>query len=613
LGVVLLGFISLKHLRVDLLPDLGYPKLSVVTEYLGASSGEVESLVTTHLEASLSPIPGLRRVSSVSREGVSLVTLEFHWGTDMNFALLHTKEKVEEARSLLPEDCPAPRLIELDPGAKPIVIAVLGVRPGERRTLAELRETAESLVKPRLEQLAGVSKVDVQGGGEREVAVVLDPSKLALYHIGYDQVAKAIQDWNQVVLGGTVKRDKVRYVVKVEGEIPRVEDLASIPVDTGGQAPLTIGDLGRARLAEKVRQGDIRFAGRSTVALMVYKESSSNTVQACAEVRKACAAMEREFPDLRFHTVSEEAGLILSAVANLKQSLIQGGFLAFLVLLIFFQNLRDPILVVLISPISILATFALMYFSGITLNIMSLGGLALGVGMFMDNAIVVIENMFRLERQGDPETAAIAGTRELMPALLGSTLTTMVIFLPVIYIYGISGRLFRDQSLTICYALTVALVVTVTLLPSLFHLLSAPNRAPLPAGEPEGAAGNRWLRVAHGLLALPFRLLGFVLTTTGGAVAWLAGRLRHGLDRALRRPLGFVCRGFNREYERFAAGYHRFLVRCLEQKSIAAWITLAMFAGALGFYLLLKKELLPPTSSDRFEVMVTTRAGQGYE
>jgi HAE1 family hydrophobic/amphiphilic exporter-1 len=610
-GVMMLGVISLRHLAIDLLPDLSFPKLAVLTEYAGAAPEEVEALITANLESLLAPVPGVKRVSSVSREGISLISLEFHWGTDMNFALLHTKEKVEEARSLLPGDCPLPRIIEMDPASKPIVIAV--AETASDGSLADLRENAELLIKPRLEQLDGVSRAEVQGGGEREVVVAVQPERLALFNIGYDEVAAAIRNWNQQVLGGTVRKDSIRFVVKVEGGIQEPGEIGKIPLRNQKSGQILIGDVAQVRFAEKIKQGEIRLDRRPAVALMIYKEAAGNTVATTAAVHKTFRQMEKEFPGLRLITVAEEAGLIVSAISNLKQALVQGGLLAFLVLLIFFQNWRDPILVAVVSPISVLATFVLMFFAGVNLNIMSLGGLALGIGIFMDNAIVVIENMYRFSFKEDPERSAVLATSELFPALLGSSLTTIVIFLPVIYIYGITGRLFRDQSLAISFALTAALIVTVTLLPTLFRVFSLrPGRA-APAPEAVDRSGSRILRRCHGILALPLRLAGFVLETISGFLRLATRRALKALRWLADRVLGFLYGAFNRGYESFARWYHAFLLRCLERKRIAAWIALAMLLGTVVLYLPLKKELLPQTRTARFEISADSDPGLGYE
>lgn len=614
-GVVLLGIISLRNLSIDLLPNLSFPKLSVLTEYAGASPEEIENLITANLESLFSPIPGVKRVSSVSREGISLVSLEFHWGTDMNFALLHTKEKVEEARSLLPSDCPPPRIIEMDPASKPIVIAVVETRrpAAGREGLADMRETAELLIKPRLEQLDGVSRVDVQGSGEREVVVSVLPEKLTLFNISYEEVAEAIRNWNQQVLGGTVKKDNVRFVVKVEGEIQEPAEIEKIPLRALAAGHVLIGDVARVRFAEKIKQGEIRLDRQPAIALMIYKEAAGNTVTATAQVEKTFRQLEREFPELQFITVTEESGLIVSAISNLKGALIQGGLLAFFVLLLFFQNWRDPILIAIVSPISVLATFIFMFFAGVNLNIMSLGGLALGIGEFMDISIVLIENMYRFSFQQDSERSAILATRELLPALLGSSLTTIVIFLPVIYIYGITGRLFRDQALTISFALTASFLVTITLLPTLFRVLSPQKKQSAKAAAVFDKSGGKILHWSHQALAWPLRIAGFVLETVFGFLYLAALKVKKIAVRVLDRGLGYVYRLFNRGYERFVQWDHKFLVRCLDHKMIAAWISLGMLAGIVLFYLPLKKELLPQTRTARFEISAGSDPSLGYE
>ncbi len=618
-GVVLLGVISLKNLSIDLLPNLSYPKLSVITEYSGASPEEIEKLITEPVEASFSPIPGVKKVNSVSREGISLVTLEFHWGTDMNFALLHTKEKVEEIQDSLPEDLTAsPRIVEWDPSSKPIIIAVLKNEPGRAgASLAEMRENAEFLVKPRLEQLEGVSRVEVQGSGEQEVTISIDPEKLSIYGVGFEEVAAAIRTWNQVVLGGTVKKDNVRFVVKVEGEIKELAQIEQIPIRALEAGHVLISDIAAVKFLEKEKQGEIRFNQVSTVGLMIYREASGNTVNATREVRRTLKQISREFAGIDFEIISEEAGLIVSAISNLKQALIQGGILAFLVLLIFFQNFRDPLLVAIVSPISVLATFILMFFTGVNLNIMSLGGLALGIGIFMDNSIVVIENMFRIHKETggkNAENAATAAAVELLPALIGSTLTTVVIFLPVIYIYGITGRLFRDQSLTISFALMAALLFTITVLPSLFRLFST-RPGTLFNVKPIEKPAHRFkiLKIGHGILAAPFAVIGFIIETVGEAAAWLILFFKKVFLSFFNKLLSYLYRIFNRGYDAFAHWYHDFLLRCLNRKTIAFWITLVMLLGTVFFYLLLKKELLPQPQSARFEVSMTSRSTLGFE
>jgi len=616
LGLIIMGYISMRNLSIDLLPNLGFPKLTVLTEYSGVAPDEIETLVSIPLEAAFEAITGVKRVTSVSREGISVVSIEFHWGTDMNFALLHTKEKVEEVQPQLPKDLTTrPRIIQWDPSSKPIITAVVSPKRTGSSSLIEIRESVEFLVKPRLEQLEGVAQVEVLGGGEREVVISVDPDKASLYKLSFNEIAAAVQSWNKAVAGGMIKKDKVRFNVRVEGEIRDPAELERIPVRALPAGQLLIRDIASVSFSEKIKQGEIRHNRNPTVAMLIYKEASGNTVTATAQVRKTFAQLEAEFPEIGFAIVSEEAGLIVSAISNLKQALIQGGILAFFVLLVFFQNFRDPFIVAVISPISVLATFILMYFAKVNLNIMSLGGLALGIGIFMDNAIVVIENLNRLSKTRKPEEAAISGTTELMSALIGSTLTTIVIFLPVIYIYGITGRLFRDQSLTISFALIAALMITVTLLPTLFRLFS-PVAGAGPAAAVAGTGEKRKRGIlywSHGVFSGLFRVVGFVIETLSGFFLFIVNGLRRAFLWAVNPLLNRLYRLFNRGYGWFELRYHHFLIQCLNRKAIAFWITMGMMGGTILCFFFLKKELLPQTHTARFEIVFTTHATMGYE
>ncbi len=607
LGVILLGVVSLRNLTVDLLPSLSYPKLTVITEYPGAAPEEVERFITVPLESRLAPVAGVKRVKSISREGLSIITLEFHWGTNMDFALLHVKEKVEEASDVLPEGCSKPRIYEWDPSSRPILIAVVKSSKGQ---LGRLREAAEYLIKPRLEQLRGVSRVEVRGGGQQEVLVKVDPRKLALYGVSFAEVARAIEDYNQVVLGGTVKKNKLRFVVKVEGEIKRAADIEDIPVKRLSIRPLLVKDVADVMMVEKLRQGDVRLNAAAAVALLVFKEAHANTVEATAAVKKAFSQLEKEFADLRFEIISEEAGLILSSINSLKLSLYIGAVLAFLVLLLFLQNFRDPALVAAVMPIAVISTFVLMYFAGVNINIMSLGGLALGVGMFVDNSIVVLESLFRHRQLKDPVRAAVDGTSEVAGAITASTLTTIVIFLPVIYVYGITGRLFRDQALTVSFSLLASLVVALTLLPSLFAALSSPGQ---PVQEEAKEKKKGAAAFIHSILSFPFMVAASLADIVLKGLRLVLGFVLKLFSLFLKAIFNPIFKGFNRAYRAFSDAYHSFLKLCLERKLLPFSIAALMLAATVALYFGLKKELLPLPSSPVFEIKASTPSSLGFE
>jgi HAE1 family hydrophobic/amphiphilic exporter-1 len=609
LGIILLGIISLKNLSVDLLPSLSYPKITVVTEYPGALPEEIEKLITQPLEAKLSPISGVKNVKSVSREGVSIITVEFHWGTNMDFGLLHIKEKVEETSDTLPKGAKKPQIFEFDPSSRPIIIAVV---KSKGRSIKEIRELSEFFIKPRFEQLEGISRVEVRGGGKQEILVKLFPEKLSLYGITFNEISNAINNYNQVILGGTIRKNKLKHSVKIEGEIKNFKAIEDIPVKKLKSGHIFIKDIGTVSLNEIPKQGDIRFDNDSTVALLIFKEADANTVKATKKAKEAFELMGKEFKDIRFNIITEEAGLILSSINSLKMSLYLGSILAFFVLLVFLQNSRDPLLVATVIPIAIISTFVLMYFSKVNINIMSLGGLALGVGMFVDNSIVVLESLFRHKKTKDAITAAIDGTKEVAGAITASTLTTIVIFIPVMYIYGITGRLFRDQALTVSYSLLASLMVSITLLPSLFAVFSR-DKIEEKIEEEEIEKGNEILWISHFILAVFFKIVGGALDIIFRLIKFILSLILKGISILFNFIMKPIYKVFNKSYVNFDKKYHEFLEICLNRKTIPYSIMIIMFILSFLLYTGLKKELLPQTISNNFEISAKTSSDYGFE
>ncbi len=610
LTIVILGVISLAQLNVNLLPELAYPKLAVIVEYPGVSPQELENLVVVHIEASIGAIGGVKRVQSVIREGIAVITAEFYWSTQMDIALINLKEKVEDARRFLPSDCPAPVVVDIDPASRPMMQIVLFARQ-KQVELSELREMAELLFKPRLEQLKGVSRVEVSGGGEKELVIEVDPYRAALYGIRYEQIENLLRDWNQQGSGGVVLKDRERFVVKIVSEITGLEEFAEIPLKSYKNRSILLKDIATVRLDSKLEQSLIQFNGRRCLSLGLYREASGNTVEVSREVERVLTKLKNEFPDFELIVVRKDSELIEAAISNLKSAIFQGAILAFLILLLFFQNLRDPLLVVSITPVAIAASFFLMYLTRVQLNIMSLGGLALGVGMFIDNGIIVVENLYRhFQEKKESQIAATAGAFEVLPALVGANLTTMVIFLPVIYIYGISGRLFRDQALTINLALIVALIVSFTLLPTLFRQFSQ-RRQEQQFYHPDSEKRGFFNRL-HRLLSFPFKAIGFVLSGLIDLFLIIV-KFFNWLARSLIKLLKPFFGDFNRLYERFSGIVFSIEHFFLDRKKFALLLSLGMFCGVLLLFFILKKELLPPTSTSRFELEAFTQEQLGVE
>ncbi len=625
IAVILLGFISLRQLSVDLLPNISYPRLSVVTEYPGVAPEEIETLITEPLEAAVSRTPGLRRVESVSKEGVSYLTLEFGWGTDMDFATLHAREKLDSVRFQLPEEAENPTIIALDPKTRPImVVAVSG-----ESTLLELKEFCEELIKPRLEQIEGIGSAEVAGGVEREIQVEINPELMALYRLSIDEVSQRIDGFNRNLQGGNIRKGKFKYALRVVGEFELVDEIGEITLKaTPERGVIRLRDIARVEDSIKERQGSTRLNGDESIGILVRKESGANTVEVTRQARTLLEEIGKEYPRVNLTLVSEQARFIREAVASVKEEIVYGGLLAFLVLFIFLQELRTSLIIFAVISISVIATFNLLFFRNITLNIMSLGGLALGVGMLDDCAIVVSENIFRHRNLGKSlSEAAYIGTKEVGMAVSATIFTTIVVFLPVIYVHGVAGQLFRDQALTVTFSLLASLVVSLTLVPMLasrtfaFKPVAIETRPAEEVGKKERSGGLRspFRYLLYPFLALRW-LIYFLLRMIIKGLSWLASLLAqllqfilHYLTIPFRPILRAVFKRFNIGYEGFTVRYHRFLIWSLDHKGKILWISAAFFLLTFILGAVLPRELMPKLRVSSFEINLKAPVDYSFE
>jgi HAE1 family hydrophobic/amphiphilic exporter-1 len=616
LGIILLGFVSLSELSVDLLPNINYPRLSVVTQFAGVAPEEMEVLVTMPLEAAVSRIPGLRHVESVSKEELSYLTLEFTWGTDMDFAMLHTREAIDSALSLLPEDVDDPIIIPLDPQSKPIMI--LSISGG--RSLFELKEFSEELIKPRLEQVEGIGSADIAGGLEREIHVDIDPELLALYNLSIEDISARIDAFNRNIQGGSIRRGRFRYALRIVGEFELVNEIGEISIKTTQERGIVrLKDVAQIKDSFKEKRGITRLNGAESIGLLIRKESGANTVKVTGLAREVLAEIKNEYPQVKILVVQEQAGYIENAISSVLNSIIFGGILAFFVLIIFLQDLKTPIIIAAVIPISILATFNLLYFRDITLNIMSLGGLALGVGMFVDNSIVVSENIFRHKKMGKSSSAAsVEGAKEVGMAVTASTLTTISVFLPVIYVHGVAGQLFKDQALTVAFALVSSLLVSLTLLPMLAsRKISLEKKFSAFQEEKIRENSHQVEKRKKKFFLVPFFIFKkmIFMLIKGIFIAMnfiisLAAQAFLLLIHYLSIPVKFVFKGifavYSRIYDGFSILYHRLLVWCLDNKGkvlfgSVVFLTLTVLVG-----IQLPRELMPKPETNYFELKMKT-------
>jgi len=506
--LVLFGLIALRDLNVDLLPELSYPTLTVRTEYQGAAPEEIEILLTRPVEEAVGVVKNVRAIRSVSRSGQSDVILEFAWGTDMDLAGLDVREKLEVLQ--LPVQAGRPALLRFNPATDPIMRLAL-VASGEgaesERTLKALRRFADEEVRKRLEPVEGVAAVKISGGMEDEIQVEIDQKKMAQLKISLTELSSRLAAENVNVSAGRLEQGTQRYLVRTINQFASVEEIGDMIVSPGTQRPVYLRDIARVHAGFTERKAIIRLNGQEAVELAVYKEGDANTVAVARAMKGQLETLREGLPEgMSLETVDDQSIFIDRAISEVVNAAIFGGLLAILVLFAFLRNFWFTFTIALSIPVSIIATFFLMGQAGISLNIMSLGGIALATGLLVDNAIVVLENISRYRAQGlAPVKAALRGASEVGSAVIASTLTTIAVFLPLAFVEGVAGQLFKDQALTVAFALIVSLGVAMTLIPMmaamggrrLFRGKDGPERKVRFSGA---GFGRRVLKVYDSLL-----------------------------------------------------------------------------------------------------------------
>ncbi len=516
--VILLGWISLRRLPINLFPEIQAPRITTEVRTRGLSPQEVERRVAQPFERSLYTVRGVTDVKSISRADTAILITEFTWDTPMDYAFLDVKKAVAEVQRNFGEDIETVTVLRYDPNAQPIItLALVGK---ENTDQVELRQLAKQILEPQFERIEGVASVVITGGEEREVLIELDEVKILADGLEVREVSNAIVNANVNASGGWIEEGALRYQLKALGELHDLEEIADITVGRRGTVPILLRDVAEVRYVPRERKSVVRFNGNPAVGLAFYKEAQSNTVGVAQAVREDMKRVEKLLPKgIELMVAQDQSGFIRSAISEVKSNAIVGGILAVVVLFLFLRDVRSTTVIGLAIPISVIATFNLMYFMNLSLNLMTLGGLALGIGMLVDNAIVSLENIHRIHSQGRPaREASIQGSREVAGALIASTLTTVVVFLPIVYVHGVSGLLFKEQALTVSFSLLASLVVALLLIPLLAFWLYRTSET-LGTGKPENEKEktpekpNVFLRAYSGILgwALSHRLLVFVI------------------------------------------------------------------------------------------------------
>ncbi|MFT4257950.1 MAG: efflux RND transporter permease subunit [Pseudoxanthomonas sp.] len=642
LTLVLFGLISLSSLKVELLPDLSYPTLTVRTDYEGAAPAEVETLISRPAEEALGIVKGLRKLKSISRTGQSDVVLEFAWGTDMEQAGLDVRDKMETLS--LPLDADAPVLLRFNPSTQPIMrLALSSKQEGGNgadaiRRLMELRRYADEDLKRKLEPVTGVAAVKVGGGLEDEIQVDIDQRKLAQLGLSLDNVVERLQQENVNLSGGRLEEGSQRYLVRTVNQFATVEQIREMLLTTAsssstssssdnaqlmtailgsgnsdviaalggvssasGSASTRLKDVAEVRQGYKEREAVIRSGGHEAVELAIYKEGDANTVATADALEQRLKTVREQMPkDIELTEVEDQSVFIRHAVNDVKVDAVIGGLLSILIIFLFLRDGWSTFVISLSLPVSIIATFFFMGQLGLSLNVMSLGGLALATGLVVDDSIVVLESIAKARERGlGILDAAIAGTREVFMAVVASTLTTIAVFLPLVFVQGIAGQLFRDQALTVAIAIAVSLVVSMTLIPMLSALkgrppLGFPGEAPHPRWQPE----KTWQKP----VALAGRGVGGVFRGAFFGIAWLVVRLWRGLGAVVGPVMRKASDVAMAPYNRAERGYLRILPAALKRPWPVLGVAALAFALTLAALPFLGTDLIPQLAQDRFEM-----------
>ncbi len=469
LALLLFGLVGLRSLSIDLLPSVDMPRISVTTAYEGVAPEEIETLITRPLEQRVSTIEGVTRIESTSAEGLSRIQLQYEWGAELDEAVNDVRAQIDRVRNQLPEQADAPIIFKFDLSSASVATLGLAGSGDARR----LRYLADEVLSRRLERIPGVAAVDVRGGRVREIRVELDAGRLSAYDIAPSTVSAALAAENRTASVGNMREAEREVVVRVEGEFESIADIEATVVARRSGRAVTVADLGRVVDGVQEVRDEMWIDDVPGIRLRISKQSGANTVEVVKALQSEVAAINADYAGrLEMSVLNDSGKFIEDAISNVVRSLMVGGSLAIFVLFAFLRSWRATLVIAVAIPFCIVSTFGLMFVADITLNLISFGGLALGIGMLVDNSIVILENVYRrFEGGDDASTAAIEGTEEVAGAVLSGTLTTIAVFVPVIFVGGFAGVFFKEMALVVCFALACSLLVAVTLVPMMLARL----------------------------------------------------------------------------------------------------------------------------------------------
>lgn len=634
LAVIIFGVVAFNRLEVTLLPDLTYPSLTVRTEYPGAAPIEVENLVTKPIEEAVGVVKNLIEVRSISRSGQSDVILEFEWGTNMDYAGLDVREKLDALN--LPLEVKKPLVLRFDPSLDPILTLALSRKRENQEESKEtiklasienknsnskdelfdeanlkyLRTLAEEKLKKDLESVPGVAAVKVSGGLEEEIQIEVDQGKLAQLKLTIQEVANRLRQENVNLAGGSLKEGSHQYLVRTLNQFKSVDEIRNVILRRKEGSKIYLKDIAKVIEGYKERKAITRIDGVEAVEIAIYKEGDANTVSAARAVKKRLNRINKILPKgTELKTVYDQSIFIENAVNEVVHAAVFGGILAFFVLYFFLRNIWSTLIICLAIPISVITTFNLMFGGNITLNIMSLGGIALGIGMLVDNSVVVLESIFRHREKGTSIIdAARLGASEVGTAVTASTLTTIAVFFPLVFVKGIAGQLFRDQALTVTFSLLASLAVALTLIPMLASL-GGKKKESQDLVEESIRPKQKHGKFVRGLK----RFFNFIFTYLPTFILNGALRIFKAISRFIKWVITPAVKLFEKAFDSVNNNYPKLLNWSLSHRSVVLGVAIGLFLITLFLIPKLGIELIPQLSQGEFIVEVKLPPGTPLE
>ncbi|QYJ88462.1 MULTISPECIES: efflux RND transporter permease subunit [Shewanella] len=608
LAVILFGMVGFSRLAVKLLPDLSYPTITIRTQYEGAAPVEVEQLVSKPIEEAAGIVKGLRKISSISRSGMSDVVLEFEWGTDMDMASLEVREKLDTIE--LPLDVKKPLLLRFNPNLDPIVRLALSLPDADAQSLKQMRTFAEEELKRQLESLSGVAAVRLSGGLEQEVHIQLNQEKLTQLNLNADKIRERIAAENINLSAGKVVQGEKEYLVRTLNQFNSLDELGQIIVYRDNQTLVRLFEVADIIDSHKERNDITRIGSAESIELAIYKEGDANTVAVARKVTAKLNDLKKLNEKAELKVIYDQSEFIESAVSEVTSAALIGSLLSMLVIYLFLRDIVPTLIISISIPFSVIATFNMMYFADISLNIMSLGGIALAVGLLVDNAIVVLENIDRCRKLGmNKLDAAVTGTKEVAGAIFASTMTTLAVFVPLVFVDGVAGALFSDQALTVTFALLASLLVALTTIPMLASREGFKALPHLVQKREKPVLDTKLAKVKHygaTVCSFPFVLLFSYLPSLLLTLALMLSRAFSWLAGLVMRPISLA---FNWCYNLLERVYHKLLRKALKFTWVTLVIALTLTLGTMSLIPRLGMELIPPMNQGEFYVEVLLPPG----